>query len=458
MTPEPTFLNPSFAGQIGIAQEEINPPEGIYARNWGAAKNDIAGGMHRPLTLTCFTFQSAGNEQPLILIGADLGWWKNSEYELQLRNRLLTALSLDSSQLMFCLSHTHAGPGICPDDAAQPGGDLIEGYLQSVGETTLKTIRKALENAVPAILSCDYGKCNMAVNRDLPDPHGDRILTGFNPEGFADDTLLVGRITEIASNNIIGVMVNYACHPTTLAWENELISPDYIGAMRELVEAVTDAPCLFIQGASGDLSAREQFSGDTGLADRYGRQLGFSVLSTLEGMLSPGHLLAYAGVIESGASLGMWKELPFQPSSQVNTLKEILEFELKDFPELDEIEADLETCQDRVLKERLWRKRCIRKAIGNEDTAKVPVWIWKLGDLMIVGQPNEPYADFQIELRKAFPQYAVAVGNLVNGSIGYLPPSWLYEKNAYPVWQTPFAAGGLDHLTMKTVQLIKKLT
>src|SRR5690606_373401 len=143
---------------------------------------------------------------------------------------------------------------------------------------------------------------------------------------------------------------------------NELISPDYIGAMRELVEALTDAPCLFVQGASGDLSGREQFSGDTALADRYGRQLGFSVLATLEGMLTPGCLLAYNGVIESGASLGMWKEKPFEPSFVVNSVTELLNLELKDFPKLNEIEAELDTCRDRVLKERLWRKRCIRKA------------------------------------------------------------------------------------------------
>ena len=48
-------------------------------------------------------------------------------------------------------------------------------------------------------------------------------------------------------------MVNYACHPTTLAWENTLISPDFPGAMREVVERATAAPCVFLQGASGDL-------------------------------------------------------------------------------------------------------------------------------------------------------------------------------------------------------------
>ena len=63
-------------------------------------------------------------------------------------------------------------------------------------------------------------------------------------------------------------MVNYACHPTTLAWQNTLISPDYVGAMREVVGSRHDAPCLFLQGASGDVGPRVGFVGDTEQAAR----------------------------------------------------------------------------------------------------------------------------------------------------------------------------------------------
>ncbi len=38
--------------------------------------------------------------------------------------------------------------------------------------------------------------------------------------------------------------------------------------------------------------------------------------------------------------------------------------------------------------------------------------------------------------------------NLINGSLGYLPPADLYDTEIYPVWQTPFDRGSLE----KTVQ------
>jgi hypothetical protein len=51
-----------FCGQIGIAREDITPPVGIYAKNWGAATHDVAEGIHRPLTATVLTLQA--DERP----------------------------------------------------------------------------------------------------------------------------------------------------------------------------------------------------------------------------------------------------------------------------------------------------------------------------------------------------------------------------------------------------------
>src|SRR5205085_10153628 len=105
------------------------------------------------------------------------------------------------------------------------------------------------------VLTWATGKCDLAANRDLPDPQQPRIICGYNPQKSADDALLVGRITAGSSGQTLATLVNYACHPTTLAWDNRLLSPDYVGAMREVVEAGSaGALCLFLLGASGELA------------------------------------------------------------------------------------------------------------------------------------------------------------------------------------------------------------
>src|SRR5262249_37493223 len=148
-------------------------------------------------------------------------------------------------------------------------------------------------------------RCRLAANRDYRDESSGQYVCGFNPSGPADDTVLVARAADEAGRTV-ATFVNYACHPTTLAWQNSLISPDYVGAMREVVEQAAGAPCVFLQGASGDLGPREGFVGDVAQADRNGRQLGYAALAALEGLPPPATRFRYAGPVVSGATLGTW--------------------------------------------------------------------------------------------------------------------------------------------------------
>src|SRR5690606_20141880 len=118
--------------------------------------------------------------------------------------------------------------------------------------------------------------------------------------------VLVGCIRD-DSGKVLGTVVNYACHPTTLAHNNRLLSPDYVGAMRELVSTATEAPCLFLQGASGELAPREQYVADTKVADSHGRKLGYAVLPALESLWPTHTRLALTGSLTPGARLPLWE-------------------------------------------------------------------------------------------------------------------------------------------------------
>jgi hypothetical protein len=436
----------AFSGLIGVARADITPPVGIYARSWGAAKHDVAEGIHRQLTLTCLTFRSGKGGKPLVLIAADLGWWRSLEDERFVREPILKAFSLHPSQLMFCLSHTHAAPSTCRDDRSKPGGHLIEPYLLKLQRVAIGAIRRALAKAVPATLTWRYGACDLATNRDLPEPRKKRFVVGFNPMPKADQTLLVGRVTFREGCNL-ATIVNYACHPTTLAWDNRLISPDYVGAMREVVEARTQGPCLFLQGASGELAPSEQYTGDCSVAEAHGQRLGHCVLATLQGMLPPEKQLSFFGVVESGAALGIWKRTTFKARRSLSARVVKVDLPLKPSLPLATIEEKWRACKNRAFKERLWRQLNRQKAVGDGKSAQTPLWLWCLGDALLVGHANEAYSQFQQQLRaELFPSPVVTI-NIVNGYVAYLPPRRLYGKNIYPVWQTPFAAGALELLT-----------
>ncbi len=357
---------------------------------------------------------------------------------------------------MFCLSHTHAGPSLHSDDCDKLGGELIEPYLRFIETNALSAFYEASHNRTPAILSVRYGKCSMAANRDQEDEKNGEIFVGFNPSTIADDTLLVGRISK-PSGELLGTIVNYACHPTVLAWDNSLISPDYVGAMRSLVEAKTEVPCMFLQGASGELALPEQYVGDTAIADNYGTQLGHSVLATLLGMYAPCTKLVFDRVVESGASLAVWSKKKHKPPTTLQARQIPIEAKLKGLPSLEEIDRRLGDCTDVAMTERLWRLRGLRKAVGSQKTTVIQSWVWRLGEICFVGQPNEAYSWFQLQIRQQSAPTPVAVMNIVNGYVGYLPPTHCYDKQLYAVWQTPFSEGTLEGLTEAIVNAINDI-
>jgi hypothetical protein len=442
-----TFRHASFSGRIGIARADITPPVGIYARNWGAAKHDVARAIHRPLTLTVMTLAPATGGQILVFVDADLGWWKSMQTSRDFLSRLQQTLSVEPGSLIFALSHTHSAPPLMDAEDSLAGSGSHQKWMKELFASTVRTVHEAMEHRFVGTIDWHTGRCNLATNRDLPDPNPSqqRIVCGYNPDGDPDDALLVGRITD-TTGRTQATLVNYACHPTTLAWDNEAISPDYVGAMRETVQQVTNAPALFFLGACGELAPRYQYVGDPEVADRHGRELGFAALSTLNAMEPPGAQLGYAGVVESGAPLAVWKHERDEPSRHLRAIRASANLPLKNWPSAEELESQRRACNDRALEERVRRKLNIRLGVGDGSTFELSVYVWRIGDAVLVGSCCEAYSVLQRELRRRFPDTTILCMNLINGSVGYLPPAESYDADVYAVWQTPFDRGSYECL------------
>jgi hypothetical protein len=445
----------AFAGRVGAARRDITPPVGIYARSWGAAKADTASGVHRELTATAVAFASPVAPKPLLLVAIDHGFWKSPEDEWHVRGPLAEELGLPASNVLVCLSHTHSGPSVALADVDGPGGELVAAYRDTLRDAVTDAAREALEALEPAIVDWAYGWSDLARNRDLW--AAGRFLCGYAPDGPADGTLLVGRVTA-ATGRTIATVVNYACHPTTLAWENQLLSPDWVGSMRETVEEAVGGVCVFMQGASGELAPREQHTSDTAFADKQGRQLGLAVHAAIAGMLPPGVELRFAESVESGAPLARWGRARFVPSQGIGAVTETVSLHRAEQVPLDSLRERWKNVGERALGERLERVRWQRQSLGDTTTIELPFWIWKLGDAMLVAHPGEAYAWFQQEVRRQLPSRTIMVATLTNGaSIGYLPPKGFYDRDLYPVWQSPFAAGCLETLTSAVTAAARKL-
>ncbi len=449
-----TVAVPHSTGAVGIARRDITPPVGIRAKNWGPAVWEASEGTDRPMTLTAVAFGSAEGADH-VLVAVDATWWRRVDDEWAFRGAVLEALGLSAEQLTVSLSHTHSGPVLCRADAHLTGGELIGDYLDTLTATAIDAVREALSGRQQARIEWATGRCSLAANRELV--LDGRALVGFNPEEEADDTVLVGRVSD-AAGRILATFVNYACHPTTLTWQNRLISPDYIGGMRELVETTTGAPCVFLLGAAGELAPREQYTGDTEVADRHGRSLGHAVLAALDSLPAVGMQLELTSIVESGAPLAMWEPTSQGSSNVLSSVMGTVELDLVELPPIQELEAQWAGIDENSLRERLSRARNLRDGYVVGTTVQHPVWAWRVGDAVFVGHPGEAYSRFQTTLRERFPSTPIVVVNLVNGpGFVYLPTADAYQRGAYQAWQTPLKSGSLERLEEFATELIDSL-
>ncbi len=100
-------------------------------------------------------------------------------------------------------------------------------------------------------------------------------------------------------------------------------------------------------------------------------------------------------------------------------------------PTRAELERRLASAGERFEIERLERSLGRRAQVGDEENNEFSFTVWQLGEAFIVSTPAEPYSSFQINLRAAFPERAIIVLNLSDGTTTYLPQPEAFQRDVY---------------------------
>ena len=485
----PSIETPQTRCRAGLARADITPPVGIYHRMWGAALHDRAEGIHRPLLATILwlepltpvknTTQATPLEACHIVIAIDHCILDGDEM-LRIRQGVAEAVETTVDNISLTLSHTHGSGWMSRSRGDLPGGELIGPYLDRLADQLQALARSARATLAPVTFTYGLGRCSLAAHRDLWDSAAGRFVCGFNPTGPADDTLLIARISDDAGMTR-AVLVNYACHPTTLAWDNRAISPDWIGAMREAVESVAGGVCLFLQGASGDLGPRDGFVGDAGVADRNGRQVGHAVLSALEALPPAGTRFTYTGPVISGTWIGTWRHVPLDDQSlqgkavwrwQRHSVKLLYRPELPTMAEtlrelgsLESRERAAHATGDTALErdchagvEQMTRQIFRLKTLPAGKAYPFSITVGQMGDAVWIMVPAELYQVFQTTLRHRFAPRPVIISTLTdNWQPGYIPAASSYGYGIYQDVIAAVAPGALEVLIESVTRLVRAI-
>jgi neutral ceramidase len=241
--------------EAGAAKVEITPPTGYPMWGYASRHDKPSEGVLDPLYARAIVLNAG--EAKIALVSLDLGRAPTRASMARIRE----ALKKDSFSEIFVVgSHTHHGPVLELDSWPKPERP----YTRELEEKLIGLIQKADAVRVPARYG--VGSTETSLNRNRQSKRDDKPV---------DRELTVLRLEDLHGKPIAHA-VNFAAHPTMLPAELLKFSADYPGSMAKVVEAETGVPCLFLQGAAGDLSPNppEGIKGP----EAFGKRLGEDVL------------------------------------------------------------------------------------------------------------------------------------------------------------------------------------
>jgi len=215
---------------------DITPPTGHPMWGYGDRKDAACVGVRDPLKARALVLEIGADR--LAIVSLDLGRAPTREMTAVIRERVKKDSGV--KQIFLAASHTHHGPVLEVPDAPTKEAS----YGHTLEDKLSRVIAEAAKNLRPARLGA--GVTQVALNRNrhskMPEPIVDRELRVLRVEG--------------TDGKPIALAVNFAAHATMTKSSILEFSADWPGAMAALVEKETGAPCLFLQGAAGDMSTK----------------------------------------------------------------------------------------------------------------------------------------------------------------------------------------------------------
>lgn len=192
------------------------------------------------------------------IVSLDLGRPPTRTYFEHIRAQLKKQAGI--GHIFLTATHTHHGPVL----ELENWPSKKKPYVRQLSSKIIDVVLAANKRLRPARFGITAKDIPLNRNRHSrrPNPPLDRQLTVVRLEDRQGKT--------------IAHLVNYAAHPTMHPAKVRKFSADYPGVLYRFMESETKAPCLFLQGACGDLST------DSGRArgpDEFGKLLGREVLA-----------------------------------------------------------------------------------------------------------------------------------------------------------------------------------
>lgn len=464
-------MSDNVASQLhaGVARTVITPPVGIAHAGWGAQTHQRAEGVDLDLFATVLVLADGAVQAAIVdvefcTVGRDLA--------TAIRTAVADLTGIPVPHVRLSYSHTHSGPMLGPSWMTE-GEELIPAYVASLPGRIAGTAWEAKRRLRPARVAAGKGSSDIVVNRRFRLDSG-RVVVGRNWPGFADRDVLVVRLDD-HDQRPIAAIVHFGCHPTIMGPPNRVVTPDYPGVVRRVVGDALGAPCLFLQGAAGNVHALVDFVGEPVVYRRLGAILGHEAAKVALSLHSRPTQERLVRVVESGAPLAIYADEPAgEPDGTLRAATRPVRLGVKPYPPFAEADAEarrqaahLAELRGRVGPDELQaavgvarRARMLAdKARLYEGTREIETELHglRIGPVGLVGFPGEPFSEIGARVKAGSPFRWTLFSGYTNDYLGYVPTREAYAEGGYEVDTTPFLPDAGDRLVEASLALLADL-
>ena len=382
--------------KLGYAETDITPKIPVQLIGFNRTDN-TSRGVLKPLLAQVSIWES-GSRHCLITIES-IGFKK--ELADILRIQVGNCLKVPRDKVMLCFSHCHSAPNV--DDSKE--------YFEMVCRNILMAVHRAENDMHPVFVGWDNVEVDIGVNRredniNLDKRAGILKVCGFDTE---ERKLLLIRVT---------------AHCNVLKRDNYLISPDYFGSIRDLLQENYGCPIMVIQGSAGNIAPKYFNSTETPI-DASGAQY-----------------IRSRTALEDMATV-VWEKLS----------QRIALIEVSDTPAIDMYSRELclyanvpsLTAAEKIAEEamkycgidgRAWLEEIRRlhhaEVYRQEET--IEVQYFAIGKWCICGVPYELMVEFALASMEKLKNPFFYVNGYTNACLSYFPTEKEYDKGGYEVY------------------------
>ena len=323
----------------GAARKVINPPLGmkrpalrLFADPLQAVESDLSA------TAVVISNQVS----KVVIIGIDISVIYMPD-ALEIRRLIGESVGTSASHVLINFSHTHSGPAM-PDfvEDIPEQMRLQRAYRERLIGWLVEAAVEANEKLQPARIGADWGEAHVGIYRREVGPDGRDVL-GEDSSVPIDNQVGVIRVDDLAGQ-AIAILFSYGCHTVTMGPRSKVISSDFPGPARELVENTFGGLALFLQACGGNVNPVHGIGYEVDCRDtknRTGLILGGEVVkvaANIRTKVKRGEERKPLGVIPN-ILFWPWESVEGDTSTYLGAVDETIKFEFMELPSLAQAEA-----------------------------------------------------------------------------------------------------------------------